>query len=352
MSSAQLTLLCPAAISRSVGRRYDRNRLPSAGRREAASPSVVIGNRLAIVDRAQGSGAGQSAVGPSFQKRPQQVGPPPNVARAEPPGQPRRAPQPATPPPAGARTGSEFFTGMRLLGRGFGLFFRSPANLLLGMIPPVISLALFCVGLYLLIRYIGPVTGFLTWFANDWSEGSRAFARMLAGVAVVFGAVLVWVVSFTAVTLIIGDPFYEVISARVEKQLGGAPDEVNSPWRRTFFRNLADSLRLLALSLTVSAVLFVLGFLPVIGQTVIPVVAAVIGGWLLAVELTGIPFNRRGLRLAGRRRILRANRSLALGFGIPVFVMLLVPFAAIVVVPAAVAGSTLLTRKLLGHRYS
>jgi CysZ protein len=32
----------------------------------------------------------------------------------------------------------------------------------------------------------------------------------------------------------------------------------------------------------------------------------------------------------------------------PVFVLLLIPLAAIVVVPAAVAGSTLLTRRVLG----
>jgi CysZ protein len=249
------------------------------------------------------------------------------------------------------RRGSEFFTGMRLLGRGFGLFFRSPGNLVLGMIPPVISLVLFGTAMFLLIRYIAEVTAFLTWFAADWPEGNRAFAQLLAGVAIVVGAVLVWVVSYTAVTLIIGDPFYEVISARIERRLGGAPDEVSVSWRHTFWRNLADSVRLLVVSLTVSVVLFVLGFLPVIGQTVIPAIAAIIGGWLLAVELTGIPFNRRGLRLAERRRILRANRTLALGFGIPVFLMLLIPFAAVVVVPAAVAGSTLLTRKVLGHRY-
>ena len=68
-----------------------------------------------------------------------------------------------------------------------------------------------------------------------------------------------------------------------------------------------------------------------------------------AVEMTGIPFNRRGLFLTQRRQLLRANRPMALGFGIPVFLLLLIPFAAIVVVPAAVAGSTLLARRVLGQ---
>jgi CysZ protein len=67
--------------------------------------------------------------------------------------------------------------------------------------------------------------------------------------------------------------------------------------------------------------------------------------------LTGIPFNRRGLRLRDRRRLLRANPALVLGFGVPVFVIFLIPFAAVLVIPAAVAGSTLLTRRVLGLPY-
>ena len=77
-------------------------------------------------------------------------------------------------------------------------------------------------------------------------------------------------------------------------------------------------------------------------------VGPVEAGDVIAVEVTGIPFNRRGMRLRQRRKLLRANRPLALGFGIPIFLLLLVPFAAIVVIPAAVAGGTLLTRHLLG----
>jgi CysZ protein len=140
-----------------------------------------------------------------------------------------------------------------------------------------------------------------------------------------------------------------VISQKVDERLGGTPGTGEVPWFTAFRRNAADSIRLILLSVSVSVPLFLAGFIPVVGQTVVPVLDAVIGGWLLAVELTGIPFNRRGLRLADRRRILRANRALCLGFGIPVFLLLLVPFAAILVVPAAVTGSTLLTRRVLGQ---
>jgi CysZ protein len=80
---------------------------------------------------------------------------------------------------------------------------------------------------------------------------------------------------------------------------------------------------------------------------VVPMIGAFVGGWFLSVELVGIAFARRGLRLADRRRALRSNRPLAIGFGAAVFVCFLIPLGSILVTPAAVAGGTLLARRVL-----
>lgn len=116
----------------------------------------------------------------------------------------------------------------------------------------------------------------------------------------------------------------------------------------SWWRSLLDSARLVLRSLSLTIPLFFAGFLPLVGQTVVPVLAAAVGGWFLALELVGAPFARRGLRLPDRRRMLRAHRPLALGFGTAVFVCCLVPFAAVLIMPAAVAGGTLLARQVLG----
>jgi CysZ protein len=243
---------------------------------------------------------------------------------------------------------SEFFTGTRLLFRGLGLVARSPRLLLFGLVPGVISFALVLTALGTLLYFINDVAAVLTWFAGDWSAGVRDATRMVVAIGVAAVAIILAVVTFTALTLTIGDPFYEAISKRVDDRFGGVA-EAEVPWHRMLRWNLADSLRLLLLSLGTGLVLFVLGFIPVVGQTVIPVVGAIVGGWLLAVEISGVPFNRRGLRLHDRRRLLRANRALTLGFGVPIFVVFLIPFVAVLVMPGAVAGSTLLTRRVLGQ---
>ena len=171
---------------------------------------------------------------------------------------------------------------------------------------------------------------------------------MVAGLSLVGVCGLVAFVTFTSITLAIGDPFYERIAVHVEDELGGVPNAVDIPWWRSLGQGVLESIRLVAVSAVVGIPLFLAGFLPVVGQTAVPVIGALVGGWFLAIELVGAPFARRGLRLADRRRVLRQNRPLAVGFGAAVFVCFLVPLGAIVTMPAAVAGAALLSHRVLG----
>jgi CysZ protein len=246
------------------------------------------------------------------------------------------------------RRASDFFAGARLLGRGVRMYGGSLTLLLLGLIPAIISFALVATGFVVLLIFVDELAALVTWFADDWTTFGRTLMRIAAGAAIIGASALVLVLTYTALTLVIGDPFYEIISERVEEKVGGGSGTVDIPWSVSMRRNLADSLRLVLFSVLIGIPLFIAGFIPIVGQTVIPVIDAGVGGWLIALEMTGIAFNRRGLRLADRRKALRERRWMALGFGVPVFLLLLVPFAAIIVVPVAVAGSTLLARAALG----
>jgi CysZ protein len=242
----------------------------------------------------------------------------------------------------------EFFAGARLLGRGFGLFAGTPGLLVLGVLPAIVTLVLITAAFGTLLYFISDLAVLATWFADDWSGAAQTATRIVAGVAIVGVAALLAALTFVAVTLIIGDPFYEIISKQIDERLGDAPAAADLPWYVTLRWNFVDSIRLLVFSLSFSVPMFFAAFIPVVGQSVVPVLNVAIGGWLIALEITGIPFNRRGLRLADRRQLLRANRAKVLGFGIPVFLLLMVPLAGVLVIPAAIAGSTLLTRQLLG----
>ncbi|MFI7076863.1 EI24 domain-containing protein [Micromonospora sp. NPDC049903] len=251
----------------------------------------------------------------------------------------------------GAAVGSarRFVGGAALLLRGIALYVRSPGLMLLGIVPALISGTIFLTVYATLVYFVGDLAPFVTPFADDWATTARNAVRVIAGLAILGLGGLLTVLTFTAVTLVIGDPFYEKISERVEQRYGGTPDAVEVPFWPSLRRSIADSLRLVALAVLVGIPLFAAGFIPLLGQTVVPVIGAMVGGWLLAVELVGAPFYRRGKGLRDRRAVLKADRPTALGFGVAVFVCFLIPLGAVLLMPAAVAGAALLARRTLGQ---
>lgn len=219
----------------------------------------------------------------------------------------------------------------------------------MGLIPAMISGVLLLGAFAAMIFFVDDVVIWATPFMDGWSEGTRDALRYVVMFAVAALWVLLSVLAFAALTLAIGQPFYEAISKRVEDQLGGAPDAVDVSFWRSLPRSIVDSLRLLMLAVLVGVVIFPIGLIPVVGTIVGPILGAILGGWVLALELSAVPFERRGLRFKQRRAMLRARRPMALGFGVATFVCFLIPLGAVLVMPAAVVGSTLLSRRLCGQ---
>lgn len=252
-------------------------------------------------------------------------------------------------PPARVSRPKDFFTGIGLLGKGLGMYARSPGLLLLGILPAFIAFVVLVAAFGVVWYFLGTEAGWVTWFANDWPSTERDVVRALAEAAIIIGFVFAALLSYTALALAIGDPFYERISQRIEDRYGPTAAGTNLPWWREFLRSVGEGIRLLVFSALVAVVVFLIGLIPVAGQVAAPVVGALVGGWALVVELTGIPFARRGVRLRERRRTLRRYRWLALGFGVSVFLCFFIPFGAVLVMPAAIAGATLLTRYVHGQ---
>ena len=67
-------------------------------------------------------------------------------------------------------------------------------------------------------------------------------------------------------------------------------------WWRLLGRGLRDGVLLVLRSLMVTVLLLLAGFLPVVGQTVVPVLLTLVTTWFLALELVAVavPFSRRG----------------------------------------------------------
>jgi CysZ protein len=237
-----------------------------------------------------------------------------------------------------------FADGVKFFFQGLGWVARNPRQWLFGLIPALIALALYIVALVLLGTYAGDFASWATPFADGWSAAMRDSLRILLGLVVFALGLVLAVITFTAATLALGEPFYEKLAQRVEESMGGLREVADIPIWRSVLRSIRDSLITLAYVLMFTIPLFVLGFVPVIGQTVVPVLGAAVSGFFLTVELTALAMERRGLARKQRFAVLRADKSPALGFGVVVFLIFLIPFGAVFAMPAAVAGATIMVR--------
>jgi CysZ protein len=241
----------------------------------------------------------------------------------------------------------DLIAGAAYLPRGLHWVAARPGLWSLGVVPAIITAAALGVALLVLLFSLGELTAWLTPFAGTWSATARDLVRALLAVALVAGAVWLAAVSFTALALAIGQPFYERISERVERELGPVPGAPAGAPGWALGRAARDAVATLGLSAGCGLLLFALGFVPLIGQTLVPVTGACVAGFWLACELTSPAFERRGRRLGTRIGLLRRRWPLAVGFGTLTFLLFLVPLMAVVAMPGAVAGGTLLVREQL-----
>ncbi|MEU3496447.1 EI24 domain-containing protein [Kitasatospora cineracea] len=240
----------------------------------------------------------------------------------------------------------DFGAGLRFLFNGQRWVARHGRWWGFGMIPALIALVGYVAALAVLIVYAGDLAAWATPFADGWSEPWRDVVRTVLAVVAVGAGGLLAMLTFTAVALLIGEPFYESLSAKVEETEGGGPPEPDVPLWRQLWTAARDSLTVLLRAAAFGIVLFLCGFVPVLGQTVVPVVALCVSGFYLAAELTGTPLQKRGLTQKQRLRLLRSRLPMTLGFGAGLALLFLVPVVTVLAMPGAVAGATLLAREL------
>ena len=218
-----------------------------------------------------------------------------------------------------------------------------------GLLPGLVTLVLYTGALVGLGYGADDLVSWVTPFADDWtSPWLGIFRGTLTALVFSFGLFLA-VITFTAVILLVGQPFYESLSEEVDRSLGGEVPESGLPLWRELWISARDSLRVLLRVAFYGILLFACGFIPVIGQTVVPVIGFCVSGFFLAEELTAVAFQRRGVELKERLTLLRGRRMAVLGFGVPLTLAFLVPFVAVFLMPGAVAGATLMARDLRGE---
>jgi len=138
--------------------------------------------------------------------------------------------------------------------------------------------------------------------------------------------------------LALASPLLEQLSRRVEARARGLLEDA-SPG---LVFEVGQSLRGALYFLAAAPVLFLLGFIPLVG----PLLALMWGARAVALQMTDPALSRRGMSFADKRRWHREWRVETQGFGLAGMLGFIVPLANLLLGPALVTGGTLLVLEL------
>jgi uncharacterized protein involved in cysteine biosynthesis len=160
-------------------------------------------------------------------------------------------------------------------------------------------------------------------------------------------AVSAWTATLTAAlalglaaALLLAAPVLDVLSRQTERLARGVAEDASRGLRW----EVTEALRAALYFLAAAPGVLLLGLIPLVG----PPLATLWAGRALSFQLTDPALGRSGLDFPGRRRWHRVYWAESLGFGLTALLVVLVPCANFVLVPALVVGATLLVLELRG----
>lgn len=229
--------------------------------------------------------------------------------------------------------------GARCLGRGLRLIWR-PGLRRYVIIPLLVNVVLFAgLTIYAASQFaemvqwmLAPLPSWLDWLRYLlWP----LFA-LVAMLTVFFG--------FSLVANLIGAPFNGLLANAVERQLTGRGVDDGAPWHQVLadiVPALLGELRKLGYFLRWVIPLGILFLIPGLNLAA-PFLWIAFSAWMLSVEYADYAMGNHGLGFRVQRERLRRRRGLALGFGGATLLATMTPVLNFLVMPAAVAGATIL----------
>jgi len=154
---------------------------------------------------------------------------------------------------------------------------------------------------------------------------------------------------FTRIASALAAPFNEVISERTEQIVSGKASLIPfsfSALIKDSARGIGHAFKILAAYVALLIAALVLWLIPGAGPVLFSAATILISSYMFAYEYLGYPMDRRRYSFREKRRFLRTKLKSALGFGVGNLVVASIPLVNVLLIPAAVAGGTLLFLEL------
>ncbi len=231
----------------------------------------------------------------------------------------------------------DLFAGPRYLLAGFGLL-NKPGLRRFVLIPLLVNLLLFGGLIGLAYGWVDDSSRYLLARLPDWLHW---LSYLVIPVFVLTSLVVIFY-GFSIVANLIAAPFNGLLAEAVEAYLTGKP--LQGDWRqllRDILPSIFSELRKLLYFLLRAVPLLLLLLVPLVnvGASVLWVLFS---AWMMTVQYMDYPMANHRLFFKEQRARLRKRPLLAWTFGGLVMLCTLVPVLNFIVMPAAVAGSTVL----------
>jgi uncharacterized protein involved in cysteine biosynthesis len=217
---------------------------------------------------------------------------------------------------------------------GFAFLLRHPSLWPLAALPALFALFLLVAGAFGGVYLIPRVEASFAPRAGAWPEWADLLASLLLWTATIGAGAFLGL----GIALLLVAPLLDRLSRRVEEKARGRTQSTGAG----LAREIAESLRAGLYFLVAAPLVFALGLVPIVG----PFLALAPGALAIAMEMTDFTLTRHGATFATRWGWHRRWLPESQGFGLAGMLVLLVPFANVLMGPSLVTGATLLVLEL------
>ncbi|MGL5007229.1 MAG: sulfate transporter CysZ [Plesiomonas sp.] len=206
------------------------------------------------------------------------------------------------------------------------------------ILPLLVNILLLGGAFYWLASHMQKWIGQLLSHIPDWLQWLNYLLWPLAVISVL----LLFGYFFSTLANIIASPFNGLLAEQLEARLTGESPPVTGVMTlvRDVPRILKRELRKLVYYLPKVTALLLVSLIPVIGQTLAPLLWLLLTAWMLAVQYSDYPFDNHKIPFTVMRDTLKQRRITSLTFGGLISFCTMIPLLNLVIMPVAVCGAT------------
>ncbi len=206
------------------------------------------------------------------------------------------------------------------------------------LLPLLINIGVFSGIVYWASRQFSAWMDFLLGWLPEW----LGFIEYALWPLFFLGIVAVVFFTFTVIGNLIASPFNALLSEKVQRMEGAElPDMALKDWLVILPKSIGRELRKLQYYLPRALILLILSFIPLV-NLVSPFLWFLFNGWMMAIQYCDYAADNRMMSFTDMMQRLRQNNPGVWAFGATVSLVMLIPLVNLLIMPAAVVGSTLL----------